>query len=46
MRLDDDPELALELAQGLGSDNPALRDWAERGRGGGRSRGLGQGLHM
>ena len=30
---DDDPELALELAQGLGSDNPALRDWAERGRG-------------
>ena len=43
---DDDPELALELAQGLGSDNPALRDWAERGRGEGRSRGLGQGLHM
>ena len=26
-------ELSLELAQGLGSDNPALRDWAERGRG-------------
>ena len=30
---DDDPELALELAQGLNGDNPALRDWAERGRG-------------
>ena len=30
---DDDPELALELPQGLGSDNSALRDWAERGRG-------------
>ena len=30
---DDDPELALELAQGLYSDNPALRDWSERGRG-------------
>ena len=26
---DDDPELALELAQGLGSDNPALLDWVQ-----------------
>jgi hypothetical protein len=26
-------ELSLELAQGLDIDNPALRDWAKRGRG-------------
>jgi len=28
---DDDPELALELAQGLGGDNPAAQDWAKKG---------------
>ena len=39
---DDDPELALELAQGLGSDNPALRDWSERGRGEGAPRSYGK----